>query len=602
MENTENMIHEPLKEYIHIFKERFRKNTAETFENLFRQSAVDAVANKKTVQRIKKLEKLLAKVAGMLKYLRSLDIFCIFLLAAGALVTVFYIIKKLCILFGTEKNFFTDLPLNIYWASGSFCVAGAACLLKYCFLNDKIAHFEEKEKEKEKEFAEKMAEAYGQMAPLNRLFEWNTVTDLVHKSCPVLSFDKFFSCARMMELEKKFHFESSLGNDTSILFCHSGSINDNPFVLAETKKQFMGTKIYAGSLLITWQERVSYTDSNGRTGSRMETRTQTLVATVEKPCPEYYTDQKLVFGSGAAPCLTFSRSPEGLAKAGNGLWGKIRMRSAIGKLLKMSNDMSTPFTIMSNREFDAVFAALDRSDEKEFRLLFTPLAQQEMLKLMRDGKYGFGEEFTFRKKKMLNFLSFSWLKDFDLSASPRLFMNYDLEASRKFFNTYSNEFFRRIYFAFAPLFAIPLYQQHVAPEDYFEEDTLYYASKWELESLANDYDPSAFQHPSCITDCILKAEPCYNADGTTTVEVTAHGFGGINRIEYVPVWGNDGRFHDVPVPYVEHYPLLQTTKILVREVDEEGEKMSAEKLFPSSNGKCTQIYYRRNIFSCTDGI
>lgn len=598
MGNVENLIHEPLREYIHIFKEKFRKNAAETFEELFRRSGVDASANKKTVQRIKILEKLLAKVAETLQYLRLLDLIAIFFLVAGSLVTVFYIIKILCILFETEKNFFTDLPLNIYWASGGFSAAAAAFLLKYCFLNDKIAHFEEKEKEKEQELSGKMAEAYGQMAPLNQLFEWNTVTDLVKKSCPVLSFDKFFSCARMMELEKKFHFNSSLGNDTSILFCHSGSINDNPFVLAETKKQFMGTKIYAGSLLITWQERVSYTDSNGRTGSRMETRTQTLVATVEKPCPEYYTDQKLIFGSGAAPHLTFSRSPEGLAEAGKGLWGKMRMKFAIRKLLKMSNDMSTPFTIMSNREFDAVFAALDRSDEKEFRLLFTPLAQQEMLKLMRDGKYGFGEEFTFRKKKMLNFLSFSWLNDFDISASPRLFMNYDLEASRKFFNIYSNEFFRRIYFAFAPLFAIPLYQQHVAPEDYFEEDTLYYASKWELESLANDYDPSAFQHPSCITDCILKAEPCYNADGTTTVEVTAHGFGGIDRIEYVTTWGDDGRFHDVPVPYVEYYPLQQTTKILVREVDEEGEKVPVEKLFPASRDGYRQIHYRRNIFSC----
>lgn len=578
-------IHEPLREYAGKYKELFRKNAAEAFNDLVRQSGVDAAANKKTCRRIKSLKKRLDHISASLGKVRFLDGICIFLIVSGSLFFLFFLLH--C--------FDPDIPGDIYWGGAGIVTAVLALILKISVLNKKIAALQNVTEKLRKELNTEMAEACGQMAPLNRLYQWDTVSNIVMKSCPLFTIDKFFSSARMAELVQKFGLDQKPDKKSSVQFCHSGSINDNPFVLADIWNVAMGTKIYSGSLVITWQERVTYTDSEGRTRSRMETRVQTLTATVEKPCPEYFGKKVLVFGCGAAPDLNFSRSPSGLAGSENGLFSRLKMKWAIRDLVKRSNDMSTSFTIMSNHEFDAVFAALDRDNEKDFRLLFTPLAQQEMLKLLRDKKHGFGEDFIFRKKKKINFLYPGFIQAFDISARPSLFQHYDLEEAGKFFNHYCNEFFRRLYFSFAPLLAIPLYQQHEAPGDIFEEETLYYAASWEYESIANYYDRSTFKHPSCITDCILKTVPEHNKDGTTTLSVTAHGFGGEERVDYVPVFGGDGRFHDVPVEWIKYYPLSHTSPLVLREVDEDGEKLSASELFPGHKTDDDNVHFRRNI-------
>ena len=580
----QHIIHEPLDEYVKKYKEAFRKNAAEAFEELVRLSGVDAAANKKTCRHIRSLEKHKENTASHLEWMSFWSGLCILFIIGGSFFFLFYILH--C--------FKPDIPGDIYWGGPGFILAGLALFIKLRFLDKKIETLKNIASVIRQQLQSEMAEAYRQMAPLNQLYRWDTVPDLVMKSCPVFTIDKFFSSARMAELEHKFGLDKEQGKNTSVCFCHSGSINDNPFVFADTWNMTMGTKTYWGSIIITWEERVTYTDSEGRTRSRMETRTQTLTASVEKPCPEYFGKKLLIFGCGAAPDLTFSRAPEDLA-ASDGFFQRMKLKSAINCLIEKSNDMSTPFTIMSNHEFDAVFGALDRSDEKDFRLLFTPLAQQEMLKLLRDTLHGFGENFIFLKKKMINFLYPGFMQDFDISAKPSLFHHYDLEVAEKIFRNYSNDFFRRWYFAFAPLLAIPLYQQHEAPGDIFQKDVLYYASNWEYETIANYFSRNTFKHPSCITDCILKTSPRHKKDGTTELAVTSYGFGGVTRVDYIPVFGGDGCFHDVPVEWIEYYPLTHTTSVILREISPDGENQSLHELFPGHKIEEENVYFRRNI-------
>ena len=89
----------------------------------------------------------------------------------------------------------------------------------------------------------------------------------------------------------------------------------------------------------------------------------------------------MVYGNEAAPDLKFSRKPthanelsekqlEKKVKRGGKLLAK-RSRRAI--------EEGRRFTEMASTEFEVLFGAADRNDEVQFRLLFTPLAQANML-------------------------------------------------------------------------------------------------------------------------------------------------------------------------------------------------------------------------------
>ena len=56
---------------------------------------------------------------------------------------------------------------------------------------------------------------------------------------------------------------------------------------------------------------------------------------------------------------------------------------------------------MSNTRFEVLFGALDRTNEVQFRELFTPLAQTNMVDLILS-KTGYGDDFNFRKRRRMN--------------------------------------------------------------------------------------------------------------------------------------------------------------------------------------------------------
>jgi len=184
----------------------------------------------------------------------------------------------------------------------------------------------------------------------------------------------------------------------------------------------------------------------------------------------------------------------------------MRKSHAIKKLEKKSREIGegSVFSVMSNREFDALFDATDRNHEVQFRLLFTPLAQQEMLKLLKDGQIGYGDDFTFIKKNMINILEPAHMRHTDIGGEPEKFHAYDLAQARLLFNSYHNEFFRSFYFGMAPLLSIPLYQQHRSHSDIYKDSYARQSCFWEHEAIANYHGESVFKHPNCVTRSILK--------------------------------------------------------------------------------------------------
>jgi hypothetical protein len=537
-------VHEPLEQYSAHFKTAHANNTSDFFEDLVRRSGVDENANTETVRVLREFEKQAAGTGTSNKWWRILRGVAI----AAAVLAVLYV--------------YTHYAWP--WLAVPALLFAAAIHLLNRVINDSDARL----KRLRAACDEQRSLAWGQMAPLNGLFDWDIVAKLMQKTVPRIAFDPYFSNGRMDELRNGFGWPGHLGDDHSVTFSHSGVLNGNPFILARTLSHWMGSKTYHGSLAISWTEQ--YRNSQGKWQTR--THYETLRASIERPFPEYENQTFIVYGNEAAPDLVFTRNPSTLSKLDDGLFDKWRKNRAIKKLEAKSRDVGAgnTFTVMSNREFDALFDATDRNHEVQFRLLFTPLAQQEMLKLLKDGTVGYGDTFAFEKTHMINVVEAGHMRHTDISNDPGKFCGYELAQARTFFNGYHNDFFRSFYFGIAPLLAIPLYQQHRPHADIYKDTYSHKPCAWEHEAIANYHGEAAFKHPECVTRSILKTSMQHQADGSQKVRVTASGFGSIARTEYVSVRGGDGRSHRVPVHWDEYFGVQNGADMLVKETTPPG--------------------------------
>ena len=118
--------------------------------------------------------------------------------------------------------------------------------------------------------------------------------------------------------------------------------------------------------------------------------------------------------------------------------------------------------------------------------------------------------------------------------------------------------------------AIPSY--HEKPNSIFEQyqKTKNNYTEYEYEILANVIGADKFMHPATRTQSILKAEFLYSKNKTDCVQVTAHSYASEPRVDFVPVFGNDGRLHNVPVPWDEYIPLASTCQMAVKRVGLDG--------------------------------
>ena len=197
---------------------------------------------------------------------------------------------------------------------------------------------------------------------------------------------------RLDYLVSKFGLNDVPSLNRSTLFVKSGDLNGNPFYIANDLVHEMGTKTYTGSITISY---TVYTTVNGkRTASR---RTQVLTASVTKPYPYYSEQSYLVYGNEAAPDLIFQREDSDAEHLDQKQIDRLVKRET--KRLKRKQRKATKkggsFTQLGHSEFEVLFGATNRNNEVQFRLLFTPLAQKQLLDLMKDKTIGYGDNFDF---------------------------------------------------------------------------------------------------------------------------------------------------------------------------------------------------------------
>ena len=546
MNGTVQDVYEPLDAYRDEFRGRFAALAQEKFAELTERSGIDVAANRKLSAVIRAMDARAASDSRKRSWFIALAVI-------GFIVAL--VVPALWAWFEPFRALSTDVK-------GAIGGAAAVALGLAVWATTRAKALGAAVKNLKQTADAHRKTAWAQMAPLNALYTWDISNRLIEATVPRLKFDDYFSAKRLRDLKRLYDWDDALNHDRSVRCAQSGVINGNPFVFVEFLVQSWGSETYTGSIEISWQERER--DSEGKW--RTVTRYQTLTASVTKPKPVYESRTMLIYGNDAAPKLSFSRKPSGLDSGGwfNGIKKSRRLNDL--KNFSRNLDDDSQFTLMANEEFETWFHAKNRNDEVEFRLLFSALAQQQMLKLMKDKESGFGDDFIFIKDRKINRLVPEHLQDALLDMQPSLFYDYDWESAAKKFLAFNENYFRDLYFALAPLLAIPLYQQTRTHEDIWK-DALDEegASFWEHEAVANYYGDRRLGSPESLTRNIFKTEVLRRHDGVSEVEVCAHGFGGVEHVEYKTALGRDGKYHKVPVHWTEYVPVTQETILLVGE-------------------------------------
>ena len=422
---------------------------------------------------------------------------------------------------------------------------------------------DEEIKKQEEKVKQLLDEAYAQMAPLNALFESSIPSKIMQTTTPLIQMDRIFDVKKYELLHDKYGLWDNADENSSTLDLQSGSILGNPFVIFKDLSKKMVMQRYEGTLVITY-----YVGS----GKNRTLVTQTLRAHVDKPKPVYSTETYLVYGNEAANHLSFSRSASNI----NSMDDKEREKYVrkherdLQKMAEKAMKKGGTYTPLGNPEFELFFGGLDRDNEVEYRLLFTPLAQKSMLQVLKS-KVGYGDDFRFIKDKGLNVITSAHSQGTTLFVDVNAFKGFDFEKIEEFFINYNDNYFKALFFDFAPLLSIPLYQQLKAHEYIYKNNVPSNFNCFEHEVVANKFDLGMFKPENAKTDVILKTFFNKKRGESDIVNVVSHSFDAINRTELVPVFGGDGRTHMVPVKWVEYIPVKGAGEFTVSDlgVDDE---------------------------------
>lgn len=421
--------------------------------------------------------------------------------------------------------------------------------------------------------------AYNQMLPLNKLFTDRDALNLIEETIPLMKFDSCFTAKQEIDMKTNFDFCEYNDDEQSTINVLAGRFNENPFLFENKIMHTMGTETYHGYKTIYWTE--TYKDHDGKTKTRR--RSQQLHATVVKPKPYYNTQVVLNYGSQGGPDLCFTRDASFLDRKSEKAIEK-HIRKGEKKLKKLNDNaihQDGDFTSMSNSDFEVLFDALDRTNEVQFRTLFTPLAQTNMVGLILS-KIGYGDDFNFFKIKRMNKIVSNHSQGREINLLPRSYISYSFDIIKENFINKNTEFFKAVYFDFAPLLAIPIYQERPVHSLKPIPDMSRLYSQKECEALANKVDYECIVHPNTKTQAILKSSYVGSKNNVDETCITAYSYDIIKRVDIVTVRGGDGKFHDVQVPWDEYIPLESRNNFYIASAD----IAQSENIMADLNGIC----------------
>ena len=535
-----------------VYKDLHLKLTEETFNKLTKDGMVDIAANKRTVtgyrQKLSEIEKIKGAISKNKTLRIILIVFSVIFAIAGTVLLALSIAGE------------AELWVGIVAIALAALLITLSAVLIVKKINPKIKSDEEVRKGLQAEAEKLLNEAWAQMAGLNALYDWDIPQSLVSKTIPVIEMDNNFDEERFVCLREKYGLQSNRDPSRSTQFCQSGAILGNPFLIIKDLVQSWKQELYSGAITIHWTTTV-----RTKEGTKTVHHSQVLTASIRKPRPVYDYDTYLIYGNEAAPNLTFSRTPSGVTGLSEKKIEK-KVSSSSKKLDKKAREAvkeGDNYTRLGNDEFEALFGGTDRNNEVEYRMLFTPLAQKSLLKLIKTPE-PYGDDFSLRKIKKLNYVRSKHAQGFDYEVDPVNFIGYDYEEARKNFININTTYFKSLYFDLAPLMSIPLYQQQKTREFIYNTPYASNLSCYEHESIANSFKKEELRPAGAATPTILKTELVSKAGNTDSVMINACAFRGERRISYIPRLGGDGRMHVVPVVWIEYFPVERRTLLAVQ--------------------------------------
>lgn len=543
---------EPLKEYSK-YQKQFDDSVDKTFEDLVKKSNIDVEKNRNTVKMYDEADVEYKKEKKKLHTLRGWRSFLIFLTILGGIAAV---IGGLMI-YGAITTDSSILAGILTTVIGPFVMI-VSILTITLVLNKKIKALKEVVKVLKQNADLILEEAWKQMAPLNKLFNSDITNNLVNELDTVVQVDRYYSVLHEVYLHKYYKFPYFSNDNSSTINMVVGTITGNPFVISRELEVEMGMKTYEGSLVVTWTE--TRRDSQGKTYT--VTHSQTLIATVTKPCPFYDTETFLVYCNESAPDLNFSRKPQAHGKDDKQIERMVKRGEK--KLAKIAEDDMKhgdgSFVAMSDTEFDVLFGAFDRDNENQFRLLFTPLAQRNIIDLVKDSPYG--DDFYFAKQGKLNTIYSHHGDTWDMLAGRNI-SSYSVDLAKQIFTNYNCNFFKNMYFMLAPLLSIPLYQQFKPNDMDIDLSSETNIAAREAEMIVNILPDNYIGAKGSATRVIPKVKFISSIGEVDCIMIYAYSYSITTRTDFVPRVAGNGRMYSVPVNWDEYNPLMKTTEALI---------------------------------------
>ncbi len=453
-------------------------------------------------------------------------------------------------------TFSKPLPVKILLAALLFSVGLTQLIILCVKINKRLKELKEELANTETTKENLLQKAYEQVAPLNALFTEYDVQNLATKSFPHLAFDTHFTKQRLQQLQS-FGYSDDSEADESVTDTLSGSFYGFPFLYKRELSYYIGTKTYTGSLTIHW----TTTKRDARGVKTTVQHTQVLRASVQKPCPYFTSETLLYYAHEEAPNLHFSRVHSNVDdKSDEQVEKQVRIGTKkLEKLAAKSAKKDGNFTVLANSEFEVLFNALNRDDEIAFRYLFTPMAQENMVKLMRSND-GYGDDFDFIKDGKINVIRSTHSQRSPLYVPASTYKSYDATVVETNFKTTNYDFFKSLYFDFAPLMLIPAYQRPLLACESIAQGEL---TPFTFEAIAARLRAYTAPESAALSVVYKTSLAEKTGENEYIVKVQASSFKTITRVDYVQKMGDDNNWHNVPVNWYEYVPVNKTSVIKV---------------------------------------
>jgi hypothetical protein len=257
-------------------------------------------------------------------------------------------------------------------------------------------------------------------------------------------------------------------------------------------------------------------------GTGQDRRAHVITVTYSHPAPSFTQNNTVYFLSNSAPDLSFSSNKSFLRKNKN--------------------------PNMENSTFNKIFN-VNRDNETQFRLLFTILAQENIVKL-----YDEFPGYSFEKNKKINVIKNTKNFDQNINTNSNNFIHYDYDLFFTQLQDKSKEIFHTIYFLISPILCIPVYQHFPSKITPVVKKTPEISNEQIQTILQNYFDKKNIVNYRSTTDFIISSKITSFTDDITVAEINTNSFVGINKIAYV---------QNTAVRYVEYQPVHKNTNLLI---------------------------------------